>query len=145
MAFQSQRQYPLLKRYNKLTNQPQHHHHQRRKDRTMVKVWERSPTVPAVLNGQVFAVDAMASLNKGIGGLVVDRRQRADVADELVQQRRLNQVRLLRDERLLGQDHLLGRHGVRGQQTPVDVTTVTQVRVVGVLQETHTSTNQVYF
>lgn len=91
--------------------------------------------MPAVLDGKVFAVDAVAALHEGVGGLVVDGRQRANVADELVQQRGLDQVRLLGDERLLGQDHLLGRHGVRGEQTPVDVTTVAQVRVVRVLQE----------
>ena len=86
-----------------------------------------------MLDGEVLAVDAVAAFHKGVGGLVVDGGQRADVADELVQQRGLDQVRLLRDERLLRQHHLLGRHRVGGQQAPVDVAPVTQVRVVRVL------------
>lgn len=48
--------------------------------------------VPAVLDGQMFAVNAVASFHKGIGGFVVDGGQRADVADELVQQGGLDQV-----------------------------------------------------
>ena len=74
--------------------------------------------------------DAPAPLHEGTGRLVVDGGQCANVADELVQQRGLNEVCLLGDERLLSQHHLLGSHGVRGEQAPVDVATVPQVRVV---------------
>lgn len=80
-------------------------------------------------------LDASAALNKGTGGLVVDRGQSADVTDELLQQRRLDQIRLLGDQRLLGQDHLFGGHRVSGEQAPVDVTSVPEVGVVRVLQE----------
>lgn len=80
-------------------------------------------------------LDASAALNKGTGGLVVDGGECADVADELLQQRGLDQIRLLGDQRLLGQDHLLGGHRVGGEQAPVDVTSVPEVRVVRVLQE----------
>ena len=74
--------------------------------------------------------NAPAALHEGAGRLVVDRGQRADVADELVQQRGLDEVCLLGDEWLLGQHHLLGSHGVCGEQAPVDVAAVPQVRVV---------------
>lgn len=79
-------------------------------------------------------MDSMAAFHEGTGGFVVDGGQRADVADELVQQGGLDQVRLFGDERLLRQHHLLGGDGVGAQQAPVDVAPVTQVRVVGVLQ-----------
>lgn len=55
-----------------------------------------------MLNGQVLAVDAMTALHKSIRRLVVDRGQWADVADELVQQCGLDQVRLLWDQWLFG-------------------------------------------
>lgn len=87
-----------------------------------------------MLHGQVLAVDPVAALHEGAGGFVIDRRQGADVADELVQQGGLDQVRLLRDQGLLRQHHLLGRHRVGGQQAPVDVAAVAQVRVVRVLR-----------
>lgn len=77
--------------------------------------------------------DASAPLHEGAGRLVIDRGQGANVADQLVQQSGLNQVRLLRDEGLLSQHHFLGCHGVSGKQAPVDVATVSQVRVVRVL------------
>ena len=64
---------------------------------------------------------------------MVDGGQTGDVADELIQQGRLYKVRLLRDEGLLGQHDLLGGSRVRAQQAPVDVATVSQVRVVAVL------------
>lgn len=86
--------------------------------------------------GEPFVHHTAAALHEGAGRLVVDGRQRADVADELLQQGGLNQVRLLRDQRLLGQHHLLGSHRVSGEQAPVDVATVSQVRVVRVLQTT---------
>lgn len=77
--------------------------------------------------------DSSAALHKGTGGLVVDGGQGADVADQLVQQGGLNQVRLLGDEGLLGQDDLLGSHRIGGEQAPVDVASVPQVGVIGVL------------
>lgn len=49
-------------------------------------------------------------LHKGGRRLVVDRGQCGDVADELVQQGRLQQVCLLRDGRLLGQNNILGQN-----------------------------------
>ena len=64
---------------------------------------------------------------------MVDGGQAGDVADELVQQRWLQQIRLLGDEWLLGQNHIFGSSWVSGQQTPVDVATVTEIRIVTVL------------
>lgn len=58
---------------------------------------------------------------------MVDGGERGDVADELVQQRGLQQVRLLGDERLVGQHHLLGGRGVRRQQPPVDEAAVPKI------------------
>lgn len=77
-----------------------------------------------------LVLHAAAALHEGAGGLVVDRGQGADVADQFLQQRGFNQVRLLRNQRLLSQNHLLGGHGVRRQQTPIDVAAVPQVWVV---------------
>lgn len=54
-----------------------------------------------MVDGQVLAVDPVAALHKGVGGLVVDRCQRTNVADELVQECGLDQVGLLRDQGLL--------------------------------------------
>jgi len=79
-------------------------------------------------------LNTTAALNKSTGGLVVDRGQSTNVADELLQQGGLNQIRLLRDQGLLSQNHLLGGHGVRRQQTPVDVAAVPEVGVIGVLE-----------
>ena len=64
---------------------------------------------------------------------MVDGGQAGDVTDQLVQQRGLQKIRLLRDQWLLGQNHILGSRRVRGQQSPVDVATVTKIRVVAVL------------
>jgi hypothetical protein len=52
---------------------------------------------------------------------------------QLIKQRRLQQVRLLGYQRLLGQHNFLGRLWVSAEQTPIDVATVAQVRVVAVL------------
>ena len=84
-------------------------------------------------DGDPLVLHAAAALHEGAGGLVVDGGQGADVADELLQQGGLDEVRLLRDEGLLRKHHFLGGHGVRGQQAPVDVAAVPQVRVVRVL------------
>lgn len=89
---------------------------------------------PAVLHRKVFPVDSVTALNKSAGWFVIHRRQGANVTDELVQQGGLNQVCLLWDQGLLRQNHLLGGHRVSGQQTPVNVTSITQVRVVRVLR-----------
>lgn len=80
--------------------------------------------------------DAPAPLHEGAGGLVIDRGQRANVTDQLIQQGRLDQVRLLRDEGLLCQHHFLGSHRVSGEQAPVNVAAVSQVWVIRVLWET---------
>lgn len=48
-----------------------------------------------------LVLDASAALNKGTGRLMVDRGESADVADELLQKRRLNQICLLGDQRFL--------------------------------------------
>lgn len=79
--------------------------------------------------------DPSAPLHEGAGRFVIDRGQRPDVADQLVQERRLDQIRLFGDEGFLRQHHLLGSHGVGGEQAPVDVAAVPQVGVVGVLRE----------
>jgi len=65
---------------------------------------------------------------------VVDGGEGGDVTDEFVQEGRLYQVCLLWDERFLRQHYLLRRRRVRRQQPPVDVASVTQVRVVTVLE-----------
>lgn len=80
-------------------------------------------------------LNTAAALNKGTGRLVVDRGQSTNVADELLQQSGLNQIRLLRDQGLLSQNHLLSRHRVCGEQTPVDVAAVSEVWVIRVLQK----------
>ena len=64
---------------------------------------------------------------------MIDGRQGRDVADELVEERRFDEVGLLGDERFLRQHHLLSGGRIRRQQPPVDVATVAQVRVVAVL------------
>ena len=64
---------------------------------------------------------------------MVDASQRRDVADQLVEERRLQEVGLLRNERLVGEHHLLGGCGVSTQQTPVNKPAVAQIGVVGVL------------
>lgn len=69
-------------------------------------------------------LNSAAALNKGTGRLVVDRGQSTNVADKFLQQCRLNQICLLRDQRLLSQNHLFGSHRVCGEQTPVDVASV---------------------
>ena len=46
-------------------------------------------------------------LHEGRGWLVVDGGQCGDLADELVQQSRLQEVRLLRDGGLLGENNIL--------------------------------------
>lgn len=81
----------------------------------------------------MLAVDAVTALHESVRRLVVNGCQRTNVADELVQQSGLDQVRLLGDQRLLGQHHLFGGHWVSGQQTPVDVSTIPQVRIIRVL------------
>lgn len=66
---------------------------------------------------------------------MIDRGQRANVTDQLIQQGRLNQIRLLGDEGLLCQHHFLGSYRISREQTPVDVATVPQVRIIRVLWE----------
>lgn len=81
-----------------------------------------------------FVLNTTAALNEGTGGLVVDGGQSTDVADELLQQCGFNQIRFFWNQWLLCQNHLFSSHGVCGQQTPIDVTAVPEVRVIGVLR-----------
>ena len=64
---------------------------------------------------------------------MIHRGQTRNVTDQFVQQRRLYQVSLLRDEWFLSQDNLFRRSWVGWQQSPVDVASVSQVRIVTVL------------
>lgn len=77
-----------------------------------------------------LVLNATAAFNKGTGWLVIHRGQSTNVADELLQQSGLDQIRLLRDQGLLSQNHLLGSYRVCGEQTPVDVAAVPEVWVV---------------
>lgn len=92
--------------------------------------------------GQALVHNPSAPLHEGAGRLVIDRGQRSDVADELIQQRGLNQVCLFRNKWLLCQHHLLGSHRVSGQQAPVDVATVPQVWVVRILRQSNASSHR---
>ena len=74
-----------------------------------------------------------SAFDKCIWWLVVDGRQAGDVTDQLVKQSRLQQISFLGDEGLLSQNNFLGSGRVSRQQSPVDVATVSQVRVVTVL------------
>ena len=56
------------------------------------------------------------------------------MADQLVQQSWFDQIGLLRDQGLLSKHNFLGSGRVSGQETPVYVASVPQVRVVTVLQ-----------
>ena len=64
---------------------------------------------------------------------MVDGRQAGDVADQFVEESGFNQISFFRDEGLLGQHHLLGGSGVSGEKTPVNVASVAEIRVVGIL------------
>jgi len=65
---------------------------------------------------------------------VVDAGQAGDVADQLVQQGRLDQVGLLGDERLLRQNNFLSSGRVRGEQTPVNEASVAEIWILAVLR-----------
>ncbi len=56
------------------------------------------------------------------------------MTDELVQEARLKEVSFLRDSRFLGQYYVLSGSWISGEQSPVDVTPITKVRVVAVLR-----------
>lgn len=84
------------------------------------------------------------ALHEGIWGFVVDRGKCRDVADEFVQEGGFDEVRLLRDEGFLSQDYLLCRRRVCRQQPPVDVATVSEVRVVTVLRESNAKHSNLY-
>lgn len=81
----------------------------------------------------------MAALHKSVGWFVVHRSQRADVADQLIQQSRFNQVSLFRNEGLFREDHFFGSHWIRGKKAPVDVATIPQVWIVRILRQSNTS------
>mmetsp|Transcript_15997 Transcript_15997/g.41525 ORF Transcript_15997/g.41525 Transcript_15997/m.41525 type:complete len:1014 (+) Transcript_15997:689-3730(+) len=72
--------------------------------------------------------------DKAIRGLVVHRGQRADVLEQLLEESGIQVVRVVVDDRLVRKDHLLRGLRVCGQQAPVDVGAVPQVRVVGLLR-----------
>ena len=55
------------------------------------------------------------------------------MADEFIQQCRLDEICLFWDEWFLSEDDILGGCRVSGQESPVDVPTVAQVRIVTVL------------
>lgn len=82
-----------------------------------------------------LVLNTTAALHKGTRWLVVYRGQSSNVADELLQQRGLNQISLLRNQGLLSQNNFFGSHRVCGEQAPVDVATIPKVRVIGVLQK----------
>lgn len=82
-----------------------------------------------------LVLNTSAALNEGTGGLVVDRGQSTNVADKLLQQCGFDQICLLGDQGLLSQNHLLSSHWVGREQAPIDVTSVPEVRVIGVLQK----------
>lgn len=65
---------------------------------------------------------------------MVDAGQAGDVADQLVQQGRLDQVGLLGDERLLRQNNFLSSGRVRGEQTPVNEASVAEIWILAVLR-----------
>jgi len=74
-----------------------------------------------------------ATFHKCIWWLVVDRREARYVADQLIKQCRLEQISFLRDERLFSQNNFFCGCRVSRQQSPIDISTVSQVRVVTVL------------
>lgn len=81
-----------------------------------------------------FVLNTTAALNKGTGGLVVDRGQSTNMADKLLQQCGFNQICLFWNQWLLSQNHFFSSHRICGQQTPIDVTAVPEVRVIRVLR-----------
>lgn len=92
-----------------------------------------------MVNWQVFAVDPMAPLHKSVGWFVVHRSQRSNVADQLIQQSRFNQIGLFRNKWLFREDHFFGSHWIRGKKAPVDVAAIPQVWVVRILRQSNTS------
>ena len=72
--------------------------------------------------------------DEGSGRLLVDGGERGDVANELVQQVGVEARRLVADGGLLRQHDVLGSLGVCGQQAPVHVGAVAQVRIVRLLR-----------
>ena len=55
---------------------------------------------------------------------MVDRGERGDVADELIEQSGLQQVCFFGDQRLLSEHHVLGSGWVCGEESPVDEASV---------------------
>ena len=64
---------------------------------------------------------------------MVDTGQARDVTDQLVQESGLQQVSLLSYERLLSEDNILGSSRVSAQQSPVDESSVSQIRILTLL------------
>ena len=69
-------------------------------------------------------LESHLALDEGGGGLVVDRGERGDVADQLVKQSGLQQVCFFGDQRLLSEHHVLGSGWVGGEESPVDEASV---------------------
>ena len=64
---------------------------------------------------------------------MVDTGQARDVTDQLVQESGLQQVSLLSYERLLSENNILGSSRVSAQQSPVDESSVSQIRILTLL------------
>ena len=64
---------------------------------------------------------------------MVDTGQARDVTNQLVQESGLQQVSLLSYERLLSENNILGSSRVSAQQSPVDESSVSQIRILTLL------------
>ena len=71
-------------------------------------------------------------LNEGRGRLVVDRGKGGDVANELIQKSRLQEICLLRDGWFLCQHNILGGRSFSGHKS-ASVTCETKVKLAAVL------------
>lgn len=88
--------------------------------------------------GQVLAMDAVAPFHKRAGRLMVHGGQGTNVADELVQQGRLDEVCLLGDQRLFRQHYLFSCDRVSREKAPVNIAPVSEVRIIRILMERQT-------
>ena len=75
----------------------------------------------------------LSLLHELVRVLLVHHSQRAQVRDQEIKQRRLHTLRRVADHRMLRQHNLRSSIRVHRQQTPVNVTTITQIRVIAVL------------
>lgn len=93
---------------------------------------------PPMVYRQVLAMDAVAPFHKRTGWLMVHGGQGANVADELVQQGRLDEVCLLGDQRLFRQHYLFSCDRVSREKAPVNIAPVSEVRIIRILMERQT-------